>query len=181
MTATTIRPWYCSRIVWLGVPGFLFIIWSWVDSFHYIRALHTPDRVDPQTSIVRYTSFHSRVGVLGITNERIDYAQRPGGSLPNRGFSVDSTSINQRGWENLRAKNASPFQAPFATYHRTDKEIETRYFYIGHWFLLVVYTGAWGGLYSWRCSRLRHNGSTLAYQEPTSTEGQVNSPSRAAP
>ncbi|MCW1883904.1 hypothetical protein OKA04_04140 [Luteolibacter flavescens] len=27
-----IRPWYRSRLFWLGVPGFLFLMWAWTDS-----------------------------------------------------------------------------------------------------------------------------------------------------
>ena len=27
-----IRPWYRSRLFWLGVPGLVFLIWLWADS-----------------------------------------------------------------------------------------------------------------------------------------------------
>ena len=27
-----IRPWYRSRLFWLGVPGLLFLLWAWGDS-----------------------------------------------------------------------------------------------------------------------------------------------------
>ena len=31
-----IRPWYRSRLFWLGIPGLLFLLWGWWDSgMHY--------------------------------------------------------------------------------------------------------------------------------------------------
>jgi hypothetical protein len=27
-----IRPWYCSRLFWFGVPGLAFLLWLWADS-----------------------------------------------------------------------------------------------------------------------------------------------------
>ncbi len=167
-----IRPWYRSLIFWLGAPGFLFINWSWWDSFEYARVLHTPDRVDPGTAIVRYYSLHSRVGIMGVSHESIDYAKRKNTKLPNRGFSIQSSLLSEGGWENLRENNPNPFQSPINAFHKIDSDGRTSYCYVAHWFALLVYSGIWGGIYCWRLSRLR-----LAYfRDPllTATEGKID-------
>ena len=150
-----IRPWYCNYLFWLGVVGFIIIMWSWMDSFQYVRSLHTPDRVEGSTSIASYYSFHSRVGILGVTYESIDYSKRKITTVPNRGYSSQSIPLSSDGWADLRSKNTGPFQLPFAFYHKTDVEIETDYFYIAHWFLLLIYCLAWWAICSYQRSRRR--------------------------
>ena len=163
-----IRPWYRSRIFWFGALGFLVISWSWRDSFEYVRSIHTPDRVEPGTSIVGYYSFHTRVGIVGVTHESADYSIRRNSALPNRGFTTDSSQLSGLGWENLRKNNPSPFQLPILTYHETDKEIRTSYFYMAHWFLLLVYCGGCAVLYAFRNSRIRR--TSLQRQSLTTAE-----------
>jgi hypothetical protein len=34
-----IRPWYRSRLCWLGIPGLLFLLWAWWHSNFYHRTL----------------------------------------------------------------------------------------------------------------------------------------------
>lgn len=161
----TIRPWYRSLIFWLGAVGFAVVIWSWWDSFHFIRALHTPDRVEKGSKIVSYYSLHNRVGIIGVTHESIDYAQRRNGTLPDRGFSIQASPLSASGWANLRAKNSNPFQAPIAIYRKTDREIQTSYFYLAHWSFLIVYSIAWRSLYSLRTSKLRRQTIEAGHSE----------------
>lgn len=37
------RPWYCSRLLWLGFPGLLFLLWIWWDSGAYESRLWADD------------------------------------------------------------------------------------------------------------------------------------------
>jgi hypothetical protein len=37
-----IRPWYRSRLFWLGLPGLLFLLWAWVNSNFVRRTLFLP-------------------------------------------------------------------------------------------------------------------------------------------
>lgn len=157
LITSSIRPFYRSRIFWCGLVGCLLICWSWRDSFQFVRALHTPDRVQEGTSIASYFSFHSRVGILGLSHEITDYAQRKNPTVPERGFSLQSTPLSSLGWTNLREKNPGPFRAPFAFIDKTDREIQTSYFYLAHWTLLLVYFCVWGGAYFLRRSRLRRS------------------------
>ena len=150
-----IRPWYRSRIFWFGLTGVVVIFWSWADSFRFIRSAHTPDRVKRGTSVVSYLSFYSRVGILGVSYESIDYAQRSFASLPSRGFSAHAMPLSNPGWANLRKKNSSIFQNPIAFFEKVDKEIRTKYFYVAHWSLLLVYSFVWAGFYFLRIHCLR--------------------------
>jgi hypothetical protein len=152
------KPWYRSRIFWLGCLGTLIIIWLWVDSFQYIRSAHTPDRIEQGSSNISYFSFHSRVGISGITHETIDYSQRKNTSIPERGFTHQSIPIDSPGWANLRSKNPSIFQIPIAFYSTTNVEIKTNYFYIAHWCILILYWAVLAVLYLYfsRRSRIRH-------------------------
>jgi hypothetical protein len=150
------RSWYCSRIFWSGCIATFIIIWSWSDSFQHVRSFHTPDRLEQGSSNISYYSFHSRVGMLGITYETIDYSQRKNSSLPSRGFSSQSIPLDSPGWANLRSKNTSFFQLPIAIYSKTDIEIKTDYYYIAHWFLLIICWAILTILYFYRRSRIRH-------------------------
>jgi hypothetical protein len=38
-----IRPWYRSRLFWLGLPGLLFLLWAWVNSNFIRHILFLPD------------------------------------------------------------------------------------------------------------------------------------------
>jgi hypothetical protein len=148
-------PWYRSLIFWFGAFGVLVILWLWWDSFQFVRSLHTPDRVEPGTSIVSYFSFHSRVGVIGVSHQSIDYSQRSSTKVPDSGFTADSTPLSNPGWTKLREANPSAFPDPLAGFHTTDKEIRTSYFFVAHWFILLVYLGVWSGIFIYRRARLR--------------------------
>ena len=170
MNTFSIRPFYRSRIFLCGLVGCLLICWSWRDSFQFVRALHSPDRVEEGSSVASYFTLHSRVGILGLSHESIDYAQRRDPTIPQRGFSLQSTPLSCRGWANLREKNPGAFRAPFAFFDRTDREIQTSYFYVAHWVILLVYAGVVFWAYLLRRSSLRR--SLGGVNQPNSNEAE---------
>lgn len=181
MTSTipSVRPFYRSRLFWGGLLGCLLICWSWQDSFRFVRSLHTPDRVEEGTSVAGYFSFYSRVGILGVSYERTDYAQRQNPTLPDQGFTAQSTSLSLSGWKNLREKNRGAFRFPFAFFKKTDREIETSYFYVAHWSLLLVYLVGWRGASSLRNSWLRGRAGRAALPKDNADSDGVVPPATA--
>ena len=181
INSSSIRPFYRSRIFWCGLVGCLLICWSWRDSFQFVRGFHTPDRVEEGTSVASYFTFHSRVGIIGLSYESIDYAQRRDPTVPQRGFSLQSTPLGSRGWANLREKNPGPFRAPFAFFEKTDREIQTSYFYVAHWTLLLVCFGVFWGAYSLRYATLRRSisGEVVAKNNQAEQGADDQLPARA--
>ena len=141
-----------SLLLWLGLPGFLFILWAWHDSLTY------------ETGIARSYSQSSGTGVTITSSDFIGQTQAAVIiqwhllSPSERGMLVTSgpTSVRnfrppppESGWKTIfpgRRDGMSDRRFP----HLTTK---LKRILIPHWQILFWYTAAWVGGIAWRRHR----------------------------
>lgn len=143
-----------SLLLWLGLPGFLFILWAWHDSLTH------------ETGIARSYSQNNGAGVTVTSSDFIGQTQAAVIiqwhllSPSERGMLVTSgpTSVRnfrppppESGWKTIfpgRRDGMSDRRFP----HLTTK---LRRILIPHWQILFWYTAAWVGGIAWRRHRAR--------------------------
>ncbi|WP_341407860.1 hypothetical protein [Luteolibacter soli] len=85
-----IRPWYRSRLFWLGLPGLLFLVWGWIDrspSSSLTATVGTADlSVGNESGSLRVRWQRNPVG-LAIAGQDGDSGTRHCGTLP-QGYPV---------------------------------------------------------------------------------------------
>ncbi|QJE99115.1 hypothetical protein [Luteolibacter luteus] len=145
------RPIHRSPVFWLGLPGLLFILWTWHDSLTREAGIfrsawlegpvHSVGVMD--TICYRSAGFHAIYHVID----------------PGPGESVRHYPIEM--WRDdllpgLLAERASPLLAwktPDPVF--ANPRIFIRGVIIPHWLALVLYGVAWGGVIGWRQVRIR--------------------------
>jgi hypothetical protein len=149
-----IRPWYRSRLFWLGVPGLVFMLWLWLakagQSFSFGYTWVTSPRETTTLSIgtsdgsifqgTSRTSYNisgpSRVGFHG-SEVGLD-PDHPVIYLPSRPFGIRRTSV-----------------APNWFYGWTDAK-EIREIWLAWWVVISAYTAAWlGAVAGWQRRKAR--------------------------
>jgi len=162
---STIRPWYRSRLFWLGVPGLLFLVWAWGDS---MRQEASVTRLAPARTVV--------VSSIGGLLKCEVYQDDEGSGEFNEVFT---NQMNIRGYErNMEdpgnggdedvVRYVSPKSgAGFALTHpiqwfqppvtfgqtRTDWVVSPWSFRLAYWFVVLGYISIWCFSIVWWQSR----------------------------
>jgi len=129
-----IRPWYRSRLFWLGIPGLLFLLWGWVD-------WSAPPSLTVKIGNSRVIAGNS-AGAL-----RMVWATNPSGT----GMAIS-------GRTGTRAPDLiNPFP-PAIRHWKVNLPGGSRFITvtIGYWFLIIVYLPLWlGVLAGWQRHKVR--------------------------
>lgn len=152
------KPLHRSLSFWLGLPGLLFLLWSWHDSmthdagiFRSIRARYSGSRAYTVVSDDRIG--HSRAGLV-ITLFEVE----PG---PDRTIKVEPPVLDRRAVlpEVMPSSPFPAFQAMnLRNYSREMPGNHVRNLFIPHWMILIAYGIAWGAAIFWRQARIRRAG-----------------------
>lgn len=165
------RPFRISRspLVWLGLFGAVFIVWSWVDSMHRmagfgrlveIREAHPPKDPNPPWK-TRYMIFHGHSGgyLRATTLIRSSASALRIDVIKHELWSSNFVPPGATWFPMPRIEREDPWPFPSgASYVGTT-------FRLPHWILLILYLMIWGGAIAWKCRRMRH--ATVQSQEAT--------------
>lgn len=145
----TIRPWYRSRLFWLGVPGLVFLMWGWLanvrNDFH-----------------VRHTAWRGSDLLgwdIGTSLGSIYYSRSE--SNPGRGstFKLGFNTFH----ETLDPDEPTVYfpVRPFGIVREPDYEEV----WVAWWMMVVSYTLFWlGGLVGWQRRKVRLKKNSQASQ-----------------
>jgi hypothetical protein len=134
-----IRPWYLSRLFWLGIPGLVFLLWAW------LADPRPPASLTLTTSAYRL-NLDSRKRQLMIQWE----ANRTDGFVIGGRQGTPASGIpSARFFPPAVTHRTLDFSAP-PDRHRVN------FLEIAYWFLLLLYLAAWGlPLLAWQRRRSR--------------------------
>ena len=146
-----IRPWYRSRLFWLGVPGLVFLLWLWWDSMHFSTAISVAWEGEPDGSVfgppIHGLSISEECGRLGLA-ENVDPFFPVVGNL-GIGFEVSRVTLEE--WLQDPFSPASTrrdyvfgdwFPAPVSS--RGEDPFRSDGPGIAIWLLVVLYGTSWG-------------------------------------
>jgi hypothetical protein len=145
------KPLYRSLTFLLGLPGLLFILWTWHDSLTHQAGifrpvwLESPDKVTGVDDTISYRSagFWATLHVF-----------EPGPHDTVR--HSPATMSREELFPELRAQRASPrldWKTPDTIFNHPG--IYVRQIVIPHWLALILYGAAWGAVICWRQLRIR--------------------------
>jgi hypothetical protein len=123
-----IRPWYRSRLIWLGMPGLLFLLWGWVD--------RSPSSLlTAKGSKLRLTT-GNRTGTLTVAWET-----RPGGSGD---FAISGrTGTGTPGSIPLFPPAIQHWKVDLSGFPGGGSATTVK---VAYWFLIIVYLPLWLGV-----------------------------------
>jgi hypothetical protein len=152
-----IRPFYRSRLFWLGIPGLLFLLWAWRNSnVVRIEALVQPGWVWSSQGKLCWHEVDAATGAWEVT---VDYREgtlsvRPkeefvivcGFAAPRGFISRTPVMIAERRW----------FPPPRWEAVQLDASSSYRLISLPYWLLTGSYLGLWlGGLSAWQRRKAR--------------------------
>lgn len=144
------RPIFRSMSFWLGIPGLLFLLWTWHDSLTHDAGLirrvwiSQPDRPRWMDEMIGYGPTGFRV---------IHHTVEPG---PHASVLRQKIKLTRREiTPGTLAEDSSPRLAwkapqPGLEHARVYLTVMT----IPHWLVLILYGAAWGGTMGWRQLRI---------------------------
>lgn len=127
-----IRPWYRSRLFWLGLPGLAFLLWAWRDSSTFSSGLFRSGHLE----------VHCAKQYLGAVE--FSYFPAHWETGPKR-FDTCRTEYERVVDERFPMVGAYTFPEAVHAYHRPPSRFSERGIRIAHWLILTVYVLAWGG------------------------------------
>lgn len=84
-----IRPWYRSRLFWVGIPGLLFLLWGWWDSGNAVSHLGIEGpRVETFVIDIEQGSIGFQVRLDAESSRRWDFSYWRD-NITENGFSID--------------------------------------------------------------------------------------------
>lgn len=147
------RPIYRSMSFWLGLPGLLFLLWTWRDSLTHVAGIHRSVTIECLESISGATDFigYRSGGFWVIVNTMEPHPEASEPRSIHRGpIEVDHDEL----LEGLTGNQASPrlhWRSPDPDFERGNVGITG--FVLPHWLALILYLVAWGAVMTWRQKR----------------------------
>lgn len=142
-----LRPWYRSRLFWLGVPGFAFLIWAWLGQLrHYWYLSFT--QVDGPVSASTW-ALESYAGAVSL-------------GWSSHSFGISGPSSVGWDWskENLDADEPTIYHTEFPFGISYEPLGGYDYAWIDWWMLAALYATAWlVAQLAWRRRRRRMEGA----------------------
>jgi hypothetical protein len=132
-----IRPWYRSLVFYLGVPGFLFLLWGWLaEPLHY-RSV--------RITLGEYCLTLADEGRLA----RVDWEVYGSGRIMFPGFRFYDYVATASGWTMAQPEQrlfppALRYEVEEYPYHLGTRTIPQ--LSLAYWFLLALYLPAWATL-----------------------------------
>ena len=148
-----------SPLVWLGLFGLLFILWSWQDSMHRmagfgrlveIREVHPLKDPHPPWK-PKYMAFYGHSGGCLKANVAIPNSTPPLHieTLKYEAWNSPYVPPDARWFPMPEIQREEPWPFPSgASYVGTT-------FLLPHWISIIVYLAIWAGMIAWRWRRVR--------------------------
>jgi hypothetical protein len=130
-----IRPWYRSRLFWLGLPGLVFLLWLWLAQAGQVFAFGHHAINGTSESTLR-TIGASEGSIYQITT-RYHYGLGARHGFHWRGFNDSGAG--------LAPKRGTYFPRPFAIIRRPLWRREHREIRLAWWVAVFAYTAVWLG------------------------------------
>ena len=144
------RPWYRSRLFWLGLPGLVFLLWCWWDSMQRWTEIslswHGPPNGGPFGPPTEGCFLACGDGVLLVGPTYDPFAPVPG----RLGIGLDMTRIPMDFLADPFAPEAeleprSGFPAAW-TYSKDDDPFSRGRLGVAIWWVVIVYAGVLAGV-----------------------------------
>ena len=123
----TPRPWYRSRLFWLGLPGLVFLLWAWV-TFS-----------GTSVAVARWRKTHAYAGSGQVVLLQVHRASAGSGSASSFEARIDKRPELERRW----FRQAVDWRSPL----RLRSLMST--FGVALWFIVLIYVALWSGLAFW--------------------------------
>ena len=139
-----IRPWYRSRLFWLGIPGLVFLLWAWRDSSTRNSELFWSGRM----------KVHGVSQYLGSIN--LFHLLAPWDTGPKR-FDVRRMEYPKVVDESYPQVASFTFPQAIVVYKRPPANFSERGIRVSHWLIALGYVLVWClavGLWQRRKARL---------------------------
>ncbi len=135
-----IRPWYRSRLFWLGIPGLVFMLWLWLVKAHESFTFGHTSITGPTETTTR-SIFASADSIYEIT-----YRKKNNHSLgsPPRGFYWGGVYGPSGHLVRLEPLTWPP-PRPFGIFRDEDERREYREIWLAWWVVISAYTTVWFG------------------------------------
>ncbi len=153
-----IRPWYRSRLFWLGLPGLVFLVWLWLAKADQVFAFGHHAITGPTESTLRYIGA-SEGSIYQITTS-YHYGLGARHGFHWRGFSDSGAG--------LAPTRGICFPRPFAIIRRPLWRREHREIRLAWWAVISTYTAVWLGAFAFRQRRKARLSRLAAAEVPGS-------------
>ena len=146
------RPLHRSLTFWLGLPGLLFILWTWHDSLNHEMGIFRPVWIDAADKSAGhddmlsygYAGFWATYCIIGPGTSRTVFREP---------VQITRREI-KREIKDFRAVPIFEWDTPDAYFN--DPGIRNRTLVIPHWLALIIYGVGWSGVTFWRCRWIRN-------------------------
>ena len=141
------RPWHRSLLLYLGLPGLLFLASAWVDSMSHESGIEIRKHTVSSTATsLNRDSLRNRNSAVEVTLNH---------------FPHDHSARTERLFIVLPrdpASGGSWWPAPeYGREQEFDSPASSVWILIPHWLLVFLYLGLWSIAFAWRHRRLRHH------------------------
>lgn len=145
-----IRPWYRSRLFWLGLPGLVFMLWLWLAKADQVFAFGHHAITGSTGSTFR--SISTSDGSINQTTLRYNWVSRARRGFHWRGFHHSGAG--------LAPEKITYFPRPFAIIRKTSWPVEEalvqREIRLAWWVVISAYTAVWlGAVAGWQRRKAR--------------------------
>ena len=151
-----IRPWYRSRLFWLGIPGLLFVLWVWLAKARDdVFFGHTGTGYPYATTLCMGSCYGSIYQSRSRRRYGLSGPDHIGLHASTEEFESDEPTI----YFPLR---------PFGIVQKKDDFGDYREIWVAWWVVMVAYASAWlGGLAAWQRRKVRLGRQMTARKSPT--------------
>ncbi len=126
--------WYRSPVLWFGLPGLIFLLFTWVDSMSHVSTLD----LTAFGRSVRFRNFNSEFSASWYSERRVS------GSGKNWDIEIHPReAVPGKSWLPLPSYVTSDLSGR-RPWHCLD---------FSYWFLILVYLGLWQLPWLWRYHR----------------------------
>lgn len=141
-----IRPWYRSRLFWLGLPGLVFMLCLWLAKADQVFAVGHYAITGPTGSTLRYIG--ASEGSIHQTTLRYNWVTGARLGFHWRGFNGSGAG--------LAPECATYFPRPFAIIRRPLWGRKHREIRLAWWAVISAYTAVWlGAVAGWQRRKAR--------------------------
>ena len=141
-----IRPWYRSRLFWLGLPGLVFMGWLWLAKAGQVFAFGHLANNGTGESTLQYIGASEGSIYQVTTRYRYSIGARHG--FHWRGFNSPGAG--------LAPEPGTYFPRPFAIIRRSGWRREHREIRLAWWVVISAYTAVWlGAVAGWQRRKAR--------------------------
>lgn len=154
-----IRPYYASRLFWLGIPGLLFLLWAWWHSNFFHRALFLSETSHLSTTQGKVLWFSGQSDIehdfhLDFQTGEVEvYTVVVGPTMLRTICSFNALTIDTT---KVPAEDQAWFPPPRWQAREVNRDTYYRLLSVPYWLFSASYAAVWlGGVGAWQWRKLR--------------------------